>query len=131
MATLNEEVRRLFEPNAPPVAHRINALKQLYKEGIRTWVFLAPIMPDLTYQSLFELLNEIKRSVDYVLVDTLNIKCGNWRGITKALTEKYPALLDHWKLIFSTKENKKQYYQNLYHRIVEFSKENNLDIQFC
>ncbi len=131
MATLNEEVRRLFEPNAPPIENRIDALKQLHKEGIRTWVFLAPVLPDLTNQTLFHLLDEIKEHVDTILVDTLNIKCGNWRGVSKVIAEKYPALMQNWKHVLFSKENKRAYYQNIYHRIVEISKEDNLNIQFC
>jgi len=106
-------------------------LKQLHKEGIRTWVFLAPVLPDLTNQTLFHLLDEIKEHVATILVDTLNIKCGNWRGVSKVIAEKYPALMQNWKHVLFSKENKRAYYQNIYHRIVEISKEDNLNIQFC
>lgn len=131
IATLNEEVRRLFEPEAPSIKNRIDALKQLHQEGIRTWVFLAPVLPDLTNQTLFHLLNTIKDDVDNLLVDTLNIKCGNWRGISKVIVEKYPSLSQIWKDVLFSKENKKTYYQDLFQNIGEFCTTHGLEVQFC
>jgi len=131
IATLNENVRKHFEPNAPPIARRIQALKELHEEGIRTWVFLAPVLPYLTKQSLFDLLNAVKDTIDYILVDTLNLKCGNWRTISKVLMEQYPTLLLKWKEVLFSKDNRILYYKSIYRFIMEFCTSNNIDVRFC
>jgi len=131
MATLDENIRRHFEPHAPPVSERIQALRRLHEEGIHTWVFLAPVLPYLTKQSLAELLNEIKESVDSLLVDTLNIKCGNWHTISGVLRKAYPAQMKNWKTVFSSNETKRKYYQDLFEIIAELCDMYRLDVQFC
>ena len=131
MATLDENIRRHFEPHAPPVSERIQALRRLHEEGIRTWVFLAPVLPYLTKQTLTELLNEIKESVDSILVDTLNIKCGNWQTISGVLRKAYPDQIPNWKTVFSSNETKRKYYQSLFDTIAELCNTHRLDVQFC
>jgi DNA repair photolyase len=43
--TDDDEVRKVLEPNAPPIGARLSALKTLHEAGISTWVFIAPILP--------------------------------------------------------------------------------------
>jgi DNA repair photolyase len=131
MATLDENIRQHFEPHAPPVSERIMALRRLHEEGIRTWVFLAPVLPYLTKQSLMELLNEIKESIDSLLVDTLNIKCGNWQTISGVLRKAYPDQIPNWISVFSSNESKRMYYQSLFETIAQLCDNYHLDVQFC
>lgn len=67
ITTANEKVRRLFEPGAPPVAKRVEALEVLHGEGIRTFVMVAPLLPYA--DGLAELL---EGKVDRALLDRLN-----------------------------------------------------------
>jgi DNA repair photolyase len=67
ITTADDTIRKLFEPVAPPVKDRINALEELHKSGIRTFAMIAPILPgaeDLPYT--------LKGKVDSILVDRLN-----------------------------------------------------------
>ena len=36
------------EPAASPVKNRINALKEVHECGIKTYIFISPILPHLT-----------------------------------------------------------------------------------
>lgn len=67
ITTADEKVRRVFEPGAPPSGKRIEALKALHSEGIRTFAMVAPILPGA--EGLPALL---RGKVDSVLVDRLN-----------------------------------------------------------
>jgi len=131
MAALDEDVRANFEPCAPPVKNRIRALKKLHSEGIKTWVFIAPVLPYLTELSIFDLLDEIKGSADHVLVDKLNIKCGNWQGISDVLMKKYPRLAPKWRDMLFSGRNRRTYCQNINREIAEFCGENDINVQFC
>lgn len=131
ISTMDEYIRKHFEPQAPLLQKRIQALKTLHDNAIRTWVFIAPILPDITESSLLNLLNEIKSSVDYVLVDKLNIKCGNWRSISRILDHYYPSLLPRWKDTLFTPEKRIHHYQNICNTIEAFCTKNRLDVKFC
>jgi len=73
IATADEGVRRLFEPNAPTLAERFDALEKLYSEGIHTNVMIAPLLPGA------ERLAEVLRGkVDHVLIDRMNYHHADW-----------------------------------------------------
>jgi len=67
ITTADERMRKIFEPGAPPVMKRIEALMVLHRAGIRTFVMIAPLLPGA--EGLPELL---KDSADHALVDRLN-----------------------------------------------------------
>jgi len=46
ITTADERMRKIFEPGAPPTAKRIEALGTLHAEGIRTFVMIAPVLPE-------------------------------------------------------------------------------------
>jgi DNA repair photolyase len=67
VTTADDRIRKLFEPNAPPIEDRIKALDALHKSGIRTYAMIAPVLPGA--EGLAELL---KGKIDYVLIDRMN-----------------------------------------------------------
>ncbi len=69
VTTDDEHIRKLFEPGAPPILVRISTLQKLRAEGIRTYAFIAPILP-LNPKKLMDLLKE--EVVDCILVDKMN-----------------------------------------------------------
>ncbi|MDP8237281.1 MAG: radical SAM protein [Candidatus Erginobacter occultus] len=66
--TDDDRVRKILEPAAPPIPARIEALKQLREEGIRTWAFIAPMLP-MDPKRLYRLLDPV---VEEVMIDPLN-----------------------------------------------------------
>ena len=73
IATANDSIRKLFEPNTPSVEDRINALQELHQAGIKTYAMIAPILPGA--ENLAKILAE---KVDYVIIDRMNYKHANW-----------------------------------------------------
>jgi DNA repair photolyase len=90
ITTADEKVRRIFEPGAPPIAKRIEALGILHAEGIRTFVMIAPLLPRA--DGLVEVL---KDRVDHVLIDRYNYhyadRAFKEHGMAWALDEEYIA----------------------------------------
>jgi len=115
--TADDAVCRAFEPGAPAASKRIRALKILHAEGIRTWVFFAPLLPVLSERTLSALLDEISGSADRVLADALNLKCGNWKGISDALMEHEPSILQEWKELLFSQSSREDYYARLFDHI--------------
>jgi DNA repair photolyase len=67
ITTASEKIRKIFEPYAPSIQARINALEKLKKANISTYAMIGPILPKA--EKLVEML---KGKVDYVLVDRMN-----------------------------------------------------------
>ena len=67
ITTADERMRKIFEPGAPPIKERINALKVLHSKGIKTFAMIAPILPGAE-----GLAEELADKVDHILIDRLN-----------------------------------------------------------
>jgi DNA repair photolyase len=88
ITTANESIRKLFEPNAPPIRERVRALDELHQAGIRTFAMIAPILPNA--ESLAEIL---AGKVDSVILDRMNYHYADWvyrkYGLEDCLTDDY------------------------------------------
>lgn len=73
VTTEDERVRELFEPNAASIKERIKALEKLHLAGTRTYVMIAPMLPQAE-----ELAASLRRKVDYVLIDRMNYHYADW-----------------------------------------------------
>ena len=73
VTTGDEEVRRLFEPGAPPIKERVKALDELHLASIRTFAMVAPMLPKAE-----ELATTLRGKVDYVLINRMNYHYGDW-----------------------------------------------------
>jgi len=73
VTTADESIRKLFEPGAPSIERRIEALEELHLAGIRTFAMIAPMLPGAD-----ELAAQLSGKVDYVLIDRMNYHYADW-----------------------------------------------------
>jgi DNA repair photolyase len=73
VTTAREEIKQLFEPQAPSIKERIRALGELRQAGIHTFAMIAPLLPGA--ESLPGLL---RGKVDYILIDRMNYGYATW-----------------------------------------------------
>lgn len=73
ITTADEEIRRIFEPNSPPIKARIEALEKLHGVGVKTYVMIAPLLPKAEALPV-----QLSGKVDYVLVDKMNYHYADW-----------------------------------------------------
>jgi len=66
-------MKKIFEPGAPPISKRIEALANLHSEGIRTFAMIAPILPGAE-----RLVSILKDKVEYMILDRLNYHYADW-----------------------------------------------------
>jgi DNA repair photolyase len=76
VTSADDGIRKLFEPGAPSVKERIEALEELHLAGIRTYAMIAPMLPGAE-----ELAAQLSGKVDYVLIDRMNYHYGDWAYI--------------------------------------------------
>jgi len=129
ITTLDDDVKKNFEPHSSPVKERLEALKILKENKIKTYVFVGPILPHLTDKDLKKLIkiaSELK--VDCLWFDKLNLKVGTWDNVKKILQGFYPELMPIWEETFF---HKNSYYSDLKKIIAKTCKENNINYRFC
>lgn len=88
ITTADDKVRRIFEPGAPPIEKRIEALGVLHAEGIKTVVMVAPMLPGAD-----RLVDMLKGKVDHALIDRYNYhyadRAYKKHGMEWAMDEKF------------------------------------------
>lgn len=73
VTTADENIRKIFEPGAPSLRKRIEALATLHSKGIRTFAMIAPILPGAE-----GLVGALKGNVDEVILDRMNYRYAGW-----------------------------------------------------
>lgn len=119
ITTITQQFSMLLEPGASMPEKRMEVLKVVKKAGIETYVFIGPILPYFT--NLKQIFGSLKDKVDYLLLDTLNTKSENWKGVEKLLKTHYPQLLREYKEELF--ENRPKYEQELKKEIVFLSQQ--------
>jgi DNA repair photolyase len=88
ITTADERIRKLFEPKAPPIPRRIEALARLHDAGVKTFAMIAPLLPGAE-----DLPAVLEGKVDHVLVDRMNYNYGAWvyrrHGLKDCQTEEF------------------------------------------
>ncbi len=68
IGTDDDRVRKLFEPHAPPIGARVEALRTVKAAGVSTYAFAGPLLP-MEPAKFVALLGD---AAEHVLVDRLN-----------------------------------------------------------
>ena len=67
ITSANDGIRKIFEPNAPPIMERVRTIESLHRNGIKTYVMIAPILPEAEH-----LVGILAGHVDYIIIDRMN-----------------------------------------------------------
>jgi len=100
ITTLDEGLRRLFEPGAVPVARRLEAMAALASAGVEVWAFCGPLLPGLSdgEEQLSALLAAVKQAgARRILVDSLNLRGASWGRVRGLLQAHYPHLVELYR----------------------------------
>jgi DNA repair photolyase len=86
IGTLNDNERKLLEPNASPINQRLDALKESSQIGIKTSIFFGPIYPTISIEKLSEIVEIFKENgVKEIMIDKLNFKPGIKGNVEKSI----------------------------------------------
>lgn len=85
------ESKKIFEPFSPSNKKRVNTLKILKKNKIKTFAFVSPIIPGLI--NLKDVIRKTKKFADYYWFEFINIK-GAGREFMETLKKKFPKSYD-------------------------------------
>ncbi len=101
------EIERLFEPGAPDLERRFEALRELVNSDIPTYVFFGPILPFFSDHResllrLFERLQKIK--VKKIYLDKMNYLKGKRKKISRILGDNFPHALRFYDGVMEREE---------------------------
>ena len=129
ITTLDESIRKVFEPNADTVSNRLKAVKTLVSAGIPTTVFFGPVIP--YFSDNRSALNEIfdtfeSTGVKRVLVDKLNYFNKKLPLILSKIKNGYPPAITYYEII---SKNLRAYELQLKQRILDIAKNKSISIE--
>jgi len=88
VTTADDGIRELFEPHAPPIRDRLDALEGLHRAGIRTYAMIALMLPGAE-----GLAGALVGKVDYIMLDRMNYGHAAWvyrkYGLSDKLTDDF------------------------------------------
>ncbi len=119
--TLDESFRRDMD-SAVSIERRLNAMKILHDEGIRTTCFISPIFPGIT--EVEAVIDRVKGQCNLIWLENLNLR-GDYRNVILSyIHEKHPQLSELYKDIYQKRN--RSYWEKLDSRLAVFASEHNL-----
>lgn len=95
--TLNEVFRGDMD-NACSIDRRINAMKELYRTGIHTVLFMSPIFPYITeWKEMIDLTQDFVKEYWF---ENLNLRGSYKKEILGCIHAHYPTLLSEYERIY-------------------------------
>ena len=119
--TLDEDFKNDMD-NASSIHDRLNTLKELHKNGIKTVLFMSPIFPYIT--DFKEIIDTSKDYINEYWFENLNLRGSYKHTILEYIKNKYPNLINKYDEIYY--EKNKDYWINLSKEIDEYCKKNNI-----
>lgn len=129
ITTRDDKQRRIFEPKAPAVSARFQAMKKFAQAGILTGTVFMPILPFFydDVENLEAVVKETKKNGgSYVLAAGLTL----WGRVKPyffgILRKHFPLFLPKYQKIFSSEENFGNYWKGIATKVKELCKKYHL-----
>ncbi len=120
VTTLDERLRKLWEPRAASVRQRFRVLDEARQAGLETSIMFGPLLPFLSdgpesIASMFERAADL--GVSTVWVDALNPRPRVWPAVARLLRERFPELHARYQRLLFDKDARAAYLQELGRRV--------------
>lgn len=129
VSTLDERLRRLWEPGAASVEKRFEVIAEAKRRGLTTSIMFGPLLPFLSdsqaaLTALFE--RAAQAGIDRVWVDALNARPRVWPAVAKLLGQHFSELRTPYQRILFDRPAKEAYRAELQRRIARAADETGL-----
>ncbi len=120
VTTLDERLRRLWEPKASGVEERFRVIEEVHRAGLRASIMFGPLLPFLSdsqtsIDGLFQRAADLK--IDVIWVDALNPRPRVWPSIISLLKDEFPELCERYRRILFDRQTREAYINQLRHRV--------------
>jgi DNA repair photolyase len=110
ITSLNENISRIFERDAPSPKKRMQMITSLMDHGIQTGLALIPVLPFIVESELEEIVKTTKyANAKYLLFKYLELKGDQKKAFEQVLHNHFPHLISQYRELFKEdfKPNKK------------------------
>ena len=88
LPTLDNQLRKLYEPGVPLPTERLKLLTDAHKQGINTYVAVAPVFPEVGYEGMLEVFKAVKAAKPMtIFMEPVNLRLGIAERIQKRAAE--------------------------------------------
>lgn len=120
ITTLDERLKRLWEPNSSGIEERFGVISEAVAAGVETAIMFGPLLPFLSdsqgsIDSMFQ--RAAKLAVDVIWVDAINRRPKVWSSVASLLRKRFPDLLERYRHILFDYKTRADYLSQLKHRI--------------
>lgn len=125
VTTLDEKLRRLWEPGASSVEKRFEVIAEAKRRGLTTSIMFGPLLPFLSdsQESLTALLRRAAElEIDQIWIDALNARPRVWPAVAKLLGEHFPELREPYQRLLFDRQAREAYLADVRRRIVSATK---------
>ncbi|MCX6000519.1 MAG: hypothetical protein NTU41_13305 [Chloroflexi bacterium] len=129
LTTVDPQVAALFEPGASAPAERVNVIAGAKELGLRTFVFLGPLLPYISdrgggLEAVLEAVRQL--NPERLLVDRLNPRYGMWPATAAAVAAYDPDLVPAYRQLLYDGPTRERYTEGLRQRITGLAKRSGL-----
>lgn len=136
VTTLDERLRRLWEPGASNVQKRFEVLRQAKQAGLDTSVMFGPLLPFLSdtpesIQALLERAGDL--GVDVIWFDGMNPRSKVWESVLDLLRREFPDLAERYRRVLFSPPVREAYLKGLSDRVRQIARRLHLNdrVQGC
>lgn len=120
VTTLDERLKRLWEPNSSSINERFGVISEAAAAEVETAIMFGPLLPFLSdsqesIDSMFQRAAE--SAVDVIWIDALNRRPKVWSSVAGLLQKEFPDLLERYRQILFDHRTRADYVSQLRHRI--------------
>lgn len=120
VTTLDEKLRRLWEPRASSIDERIRIVRQARTAGLETAVMFGPLLPFLSdsqrvIDALFVFAADSR--IDVIWADALNPRPRVWPSVAALLREEFPELRERYARLLFDRRARALYLHQLRERV--------------
>lgn len=130
IAFQDNDIRELFEANAPPNERRIEALNALKENDIQTYTLICPVMPYITQvEPLIKLAEPYSDKIWIYGLSMDREEDRNWQNVKEILDRHFPLLVKSYNQIAFSSNH--PYWMKLRNKLSKMKKEkaSNLEIK--
>jgi DNA repair photolyase len=111
MCSLNDQVVRIFEPDVPSPAARLDTLKTLRKQNFTAGLALIPILPYIIENEIESIVQAASEATaQYLLYKHLELKGDQERYVQQLIKTHYPHLLPKYDELYENNYQPKESY---------------------
>ncbi|HUU21407.1 MAG TPA: radical SAM protein [Phycisphaerae bacterium] len=125
VTTLDEGLRKLWEPHASSVEDRFRVIAEARRAGLETSIMFGPLLPALSDDgaSIEAMLRRAADlGIDRIWVDALNPRPRVWPAVAELLQTRFPELREHYRRVLFDKPARGAYLAELGDRVARAAK---------